>query len=280
MKTINSSTSPASIKLPLNVAPASTKTSLHSSSSASDSSTDSRLTLDTDSPLFGAKRTAIGDDASTELFAPSSLYAMQRPGSVTILAVSLKRPRLSRTTRSGGLDNRSSFQTNCCAFSPSSACLRVIAGSSAKTVSIPVTMASHSARSRCTSLRASAPVIHLLSPFASAVRPSKLIASLHRTKGLRRSSLLKKPRFNRRAPSSKSCKKKTSTPAASNAAIPPPLTFGFGSLLAITTRLTPASISAELQGPVRPVWQQGSSVTKAVEPAARRIALAIATGSA
>ena len=33
---------------------------------------------------------------------------------------------------------------------------------------------------------------------------------------------------------------------------------GFGSGMAATTRATPAAMSARVQGPVRPVWQQGS----------------------
>jgi hypothetical protein len=39
--------------------------------------------------------------------------------------------------------------------------------------------------------------------------------------------------------------------------------------IATTTRLTPAAITASVQGGVRPWWQQGSSVTTRVPPRAR-----------
>ena len=53
----------------------------------------------------------------------------------------------------------------------------------------------------------------------------------------------------------------TAMPAARSCSSPLPLTAGFGSSVAATTRATPASISAFVQGPVRPVLQHGSSVT-------------------
>eukprot|EP00740_Mantoniella_antarctica_P003763 CAMPEP_0181350952 /NCGR_PEP_ID=MMETSP1106-20121128/1533_1 /TAXON_ID=81844 /ORGANISM="Mantoniella antarctica, Strain SL-175" /LENGTH=230 /DNA_ID=CAMNT_0023463445 /DNA_START=179 /DNA_END=868 /DNA_ORIENTATION=- len=61
----------------------------------------------------------------------------------------------------------------------------------------------------------------------------------------------------------------TSTPAASSVLIPPPLTRGSGSTNPTTTRMTPASTSARLQGGVRPKWSQGSKETYAVAPRAR-----------
>ena len=52
----------------------------------------------------------------------------------------------------------------------------VSAGSSASTVPVPTTIASASARRRCTSARASGPVIHWLVPSDAAARPSRLCA--------------------------------------------------------------------------------------------------------
>jgi hypothetical protein len=56
-------------------------------------------------------------------------------------------------------------------------------------------------------------------------------------------------------------------PAARRRAVPPDDARP-GSATANTTRLTPASINATEQGPVRPVWLQGSRVTMAVAPRA------------
>ena len=53
--------------------------------------------------------------------------------------------------------------------------------SSASNVSIPVNTAAEIARQCCTSARAAVPVIHLDSPEAIAVRPSKLEATFKRT---------------------------------------------------------------------------------------------------
>ena len=55
---------------------------------------------------------------------------------------------------------------------------------------------------------------------------------------------------------------------------------GFGSAAAMTTRATPASISASLHGGVRPWWSQGSSVTYTVAPWAAAPACFRATTSA
>ena len=49
----------------------------------------------------------------------------------------------------------------------------------------------------------------------------------------------------------------------------PPTATGLVSRWATTTRRTPAATSACAQGPVRPVWLQGSRVTTAVAPRAR-----------
>ena len=76
-------------------------------------------------------------------------------------------------------------------------------------------------------------------------------------------------------------------PAARSRAAPWPATSGFGSRIAITTRPTPAAISASAQGGVRPWCEQGSSVTTTVAPrtsapraAASRSAITSACGAA
>ena len=50
------------------------------------------------------------------------------------------------------------------------------------------------------------------------------------------------------------------TPAACSRSSPVPATFVSGSRTAITTRATPASISASVHGGVLPWWLHGSSV--------------------
>ena len=60
-------------------------------------------------------------------------------------------------------------------------------------------MAELRARQRWTSVRAASLVIHFDSPFASAVRPSRLIASFSRTNGRPRSMRLKNPTLSSRA---------------------------------------------------------------------------------
>ena len=79
---------------------------------------------------------------------------------------------------------------------PGSSSRAVNAGSSWRTVPLPVRTAPERARQRCTSCRASVPVIQRLVPFASAVRPSRLAAILLRTQGRERRMRVKNPRFN------------------------------------------------------------------------------------
>jgi diaminohydroxyphosphoribosylaminopyrimidine deaminase/5-amino-6-(5-phosphoribosylamino)uracil reductase len=136
----------------------------------------------------------------------------------------------------------------------------VRSGSSATTVPLPVTTAEARARSRCTSARAGSPVIHLLVPFASAVRPSRLAPSLSVTHGRPRVMRLTKPRFSSAASSAMS-PTVVGMPAASRRPRPPPSTAGFGSRMATTTRDTFAAMSASTQGGVRPWCEHGSSVT-------------------
>ncbi len=77
---------------------------------------------------------------------------------------------LSSTTRSGwrSLSSMRTFK----------------AGSSARMVPTPVRIAELRARKVCASVRACFDVIQRLSPDASAVCPSRLVASLTRTKGM------------------------------------------------------------------------------------------------
>jgi hypothetical protein len=103
-------------------------------------------------------------------------------------------------------------------------------------------------------------VIHWLLPSGSAVRPSSVAASFTRTHGRARSMREKKPRLSSRA-WSRISPTSTAMPAARSRASPAPSTCGNGSSEAATTRATRAAISASAQGPVRPWWAQGSSVT-------------------
>ena len=136
----------------------------------------------------------------------------------------------------------------------------VSAGSSASTLPMPVTMAELMARHFCTSRRASGPVIHCDSPLAMAVRPSRLSASLTRTKGRPVSMRWMKPALSARA-SASSTPARVAMPAAASRARPRPATSGLGSVMAATTSATPAATRASAQGGVRPWWLQGSRVT-------------------
>ncbi|MNL19387.1 hypothetical protein D3C87_1405840 [compost metagenome] len=58
----------------------------------------------------------------------------------------------------------------------------------------------------------------------------------------------------------------TAMPAARKRASPWPLTSGFGSPMATTTRAGRAASTASTHGGVRPKWLQGSNVTYRVAP--------------
>ena len=90
--------------------------------------------------------------------------------------------------------------------------------------------------------------------------PSRLAAVFMRTHGLPRCMREKKPIFISYA-SSASTPVVTAMPAASSLASPCPATSGFGSVMAATTRPSPARTSASEQGGVRPWWLHGSRVT-------------------
>ena len=159
------------------------------------------------------------------------------------------RSLLSSTTRSGCSPLVSTFSER-----------TLSEGSSASTVPIPVRTAPDCARNRCTSSRASSPVIHWLSPFAIAIAPSRLAASFSCTNGRPRVTRLTKPRLTvLAAPSIRPTS--TSIPASRKAAMPLPATSVNGSCIAITTRATPAPVNAKMHGGVLPSWAHGSSET-------------------
>ena len=101
-----------------------------------------------------------------------------------------------------------------------SASRAVRAGSSASTVPVPTTIASASARRRCTSARAAGPVIHWLVPSDAAARPSRLCAHLTVTCGRPRRCTASQDASSAVA-SSASTPDSTSTPAARRRSPPP-----------------------------------------------------------
>jgi hypothetical protein len=149
-------------------------------------------------------------------------------------------------------------------------------GSSVRAVPAPTSTASVRARSRCTSARASAEVIQRLEPSAAATRPSSVAAYFQITYGRRSRTAVSQAALTAAA-SAASGPLTTSTPASARRRAPPEET---GSGTAYTTRAIPASRSAWAQGPVRPVWSQGSRVTTAVPPRASSPASARACTSA
>ena len=124
---------------------------------------------------------------------------------------------------------------------------------------MPARTASDSARSRCASARASGEVIHWLVPSAAAERPSRVAANFQVTCGRPRRRAVSHSALTR---SARSASRPVSTWIPASLSVPaPPAAAGLGSGTATTTRRTPASSSAWEQGPVLPVWSQGSSVT-------------------
>ena len=198
------------------------------------------------------------------------------------------RPSLSRTTRKGCRAGRTPDPDTGGTAGPepprtsaagSGRPRTVSRGSSARTVPIPTTTASLSARSRATSARAASPVIHFDVPSRAADRPSRVAAYFQVTKGRPVRWAVSHPSSGPRATSAPSTPVTTSTPAAVRATAPPPAR-AVGSAQAMTTRHTPAAWIAAVHGPVRPVWWHGSRVTTRVPPRARSPAAARATTSA
>ncbi len=177
------------------------------------------------------------------------------------------RSRRPITARSGWWASGSSYSSR-----------TVSSGSSASTVPVPTSITSHCARNRWASTRAAWEVTQRLLPSAAALRPSSVAANFQVTNGRWCSMPKVQARFSARA--SRSIRPNaTSTPASRNV-VSPPAAIGLGSGCANTTRATPASTMARAQGPVRPVWLHGSSVTTAVAPRASAPASARAAASA
>ena len=98
------------------------------------------------------------------------------------------------------------------------------------------------------------------------MRPSSVAASFSTTHGR---PAWRWCRYGRSESSTASAATPTSTsmPAARSASMPLPATLGSGSVTPTATRLMPAAMIASMQGAVRPVWEQGSSVVYRVAPA-------------
>ena len=152
-------------------------------------------------------------------------------------------------------------------------------GSSASAVPIPTRIASILPRSAWTTRREDSFEIHCEAPVADAILPSSVIAHFAWTYGRRSSTRVRNGARSRFA-SAATQPSMTSIPAARSSASPPPSTLGNGSRVPTTTRRTPAAITARVQGGVLPKWQQGSSVTTSVAPAALSPARASACTSA
>ena len=247
MYSSSSSTSPADRNAPARVAPASSCTSLMPRE-ASSFNTASRSKR----PPCTGTATRSASMLRGGLVSGACRYRVGASPSRTRPRATVARPG-SSTTRSGGTKSSPGAPSGCSRRT-------VSCGSSASTVPAPVRIAPLRARQRCTSWREASPLIHLESPEAIAVRPSRLIASLTRSHGRPRSTRDRKPRFNSRACAS-SRPVPTSIPAARSLSKPAPSTCGNGSRIAPTTRATPAAISASAQGPVLPVCAHGSKVT-------------------
>ncbi len=165
---ISSSAKPSASNAPLSRAPASTQTSFTSRRPSS-----ANTSVRDNAPLPGQLMTVAPRAARAAAFSASSLWVntSTSPGSPRVRACSGSRSAASRMTRTGWT------------HSPPLGGRALSDGSSASTVPMPVSTALARARQRCTSPRAAAPVIHWLVPLASAVPPSRLAASLTRTKG-------------------------------------------------------------------------------------------------
>lgn len=130
---------------------------------------------------------------------------------------------------------------------------------------MPTKTASTPLRMRIEYARARGPVIHFDSPFTVAILPSRVIAALTMTHGV----LWRIQWFHDSLRRSAECARQpviTSMLAWRSRSIPLPLWRGFGSTVAMTTRLIPAAMIASVQGGVRPWVEHGSSVTYNIEP--------------
>src|SRR5579864_4236218 len=269
----SSSTSDCLTSAPARVAPASTCSSLISSS-PSRSSAMKRGTRPASAGRVSMRAPWAASAAACASHRGSAVGRVLRistsPGTVNKRASGGVRSVLSSTTRSGWRRPGPSA---------ASASLTSSRGSSASTVPTPVSTAELRARHCCTSSRAAAPEIQRLAPLPSAVRPSRLMASFTRTHGRPWRMRLRNPQLSSAAsPASRPAS--TRTCASRSRAAPRPSTCGLGSAIAYTTRATRAPISASTHGGVRPWWLHGSSVTYTVAPAARPPAARSAATSA
>ena len=119
-------------------------------------------------------------------------------------------------------------------------------------VPAPTAIASTHARSPCTTSLAGAEVRAVRSPGAAATRASADAAIFSRTNGRPRVMDVTNGSFSDAAWASQT-PALVSTPCVRRYSRPLPDTAGFGSTMAATTRVTPASATATAQGPVRPV---------------------------
>ena len=146
---------------------------------------------------------------------------------------------------------------------------------------MPTPTASISARQRCTRVRASGPEIHRVLPVRVATRPSSDAAIFRVTSGRPVAAQVRNGEATARARSSSSpSATTTSMPASVRMRTPWPRVRSNGSRVPTTTREIPAAMTASVQGPVRPVCEQGSSVHTSVAPLVASPAAAIAWGSA
>lgn len=190
------------------------------------------------SPLVSPNPKPLGDCQTATRFRSRSTFAWDAWQPTTMVLSAARRPthncastgmraRLSNTKRRNCFCGCSSFKR---------APRRTVKlGSSARTVLIPTKTASLRKRIRIPSRRASAPVIHLDSPEAVAILPSKVIAALMVTNGRRCAIQWAKPGLSASASLRKS-PWETRTPASRRIAKARPACLGLGSSAATTTR--------------------------------------------
>ncbi len=152
----------------------------------------------------------------------------------------------SRTTRSGATRGVLHSRT-------------VSSGSSASAVPIPTSTASYPARSRCASTMAAPSLTRVLDPGASASRASSEMAYFNAKNGRCREKVFRCTALRSLASTSQTASS-TSIPCSRSQSAPPAAS-GLGSRVPQTTRAMPAAAIARLQGPVFPLWWQGSRFT-------------------
>src|ERR1039457_313203 len=162
----------------------------------------------------------------------------------------------SRARRGSAPERERTIRHGC--FAPRNRTVR--RGSSVRNVSAPIRIASTCARKCCAWRREAVLVIHCVSRGGGDSRPSRLIPHLAMTNGRLVSVHLLNASLSAEH-SLANTPARTLRPACLSSSIPCPACLGLGSGAPITNRRTPASTIASVQGPVRPVVEQGSSVT-------------------